>query len=71
MSRSSPATILQATLELCDTGVRLMRQNLRRAAPGATEEEIDRRLCEWLRERPLVNRGETALRIVPPDSRRW
>ena len=71
MSRSSPADRLQATLDLCDTGVRLMRENLRRAAPGDAEEEIDHRLREWLRERPLVSRGETALRIVPSDSRRW
>ena len=71
MSRSSPAILLQATLELCDTGVRLMRQNLRRAAPEAPEEEIDRRLREWLRERPLVSPRETALRIVAPETRGW
>jgi hypothetical protein len=71
MSRSLAAIRLHAALQLCDTGVRLMRQNLRRAAPEAPEEEIDRRLREWLRERPLVSPGETALRIVAPETRGW
>lgn len=71
MTPSSPAALLLATLDLCDAGVRLMRENLRRAAPGVADAEIDRRLSEWLRERALVSRGDTALRVVPSDSRGW
>lgn len=51
----NPATIaeaFQATLDLFETGLAIMRQNLRRADPQASEQEIDRRLSEWLHNRP-------------------
>jgi len=49
---------LRLTLRLHDEGVRLMRQNLRRRHPEATDEEIERRLREWLSERPGAERGD-------------
>ncbi len=39
-------------MDLFETGVNLMRQNLRRDYPDATEREIDDRLKTWLRHRP-------------------
>lgn len=38
---------------LSDTGVRLMRQTIRRRHPGASEDEIDNLLTTWLHERPM------------------
>ena len=49
---------LRMTLRLHDEGVRLMRQNLRRRHPDASDAEIDRRLGEWLSERPGAEFGD-------------
>jgi hypothetical protein len=46
------ADAFRATLELFDSGLALMRQNLRRQFPDAAEAEIDQRLERWLRVRP-------------------
>ncbi len=48
------------------TGVSLMRQNLRRAAPAAPPDEIERRLVTWLHTRPGAAHGDAADR---PGSR--
>jgi hypothetical protein len=68
----SPAALsaaLRATLDLFETGVDLMRQNLRRAHPGAADAEIDRRLQQWLRERPGAEFGDCIGRPVDPSTR--
>jgi len=44
----SPAEMLRAALELHDVGVALMRQNLRRRHPDATDERIEELLVTWL-----------------------
>ncbi|MDQ3991764.1 MAG: hypothetical protein M3245_05590 [Actinomycetota bacterium] len=49
---------LRIALQLHDEGVLLMRQNLRRRNPEAGEEEIQRRLGEWLSERPGAELGD-------------
>ncbi|HEX9890628.1 MAG TPA: hypothetical protein VGB28_01025 [Actinomycetota bacterium] len=41
---------LRTAFRLHDEGVALMRQNLRRRHPEESEEEISRRLREWLSE---------------------
>ena len=41
----------RALLELHELSVALMRQNLRRSDPRATDEEIERRLRGWLAKR--------------------
>lgn len=51
-------------LELSETGERLMLQNLRRRFPAATAEELDRKLVEWLRERPAVEAADAEGRSV-------
>lgn len=55
---------LRTTLRLHDEGVRLMRQNLRRRHPQAGDEEIERRLREWLSERPGAEFGDAQGRPV-------
>jgi hypothetical protein len=63
------AGALRATLDLFETGVALMRQNLRRQHPNETEREIDERLTAWLHHRPGAELGDAAGR--PPAGRRW
>lgn len=48
----------QTTLDLFSMGVEMMRQNLRRADPEASAEEIDGRLHDWLQERPGAELGD-------------
>jgi hypothetical protein len=54
------AEALQTTLDLFDAGLDLMWQNLRRADPSATDEEIEDRLVKWLHERPGAEVGDCA-----------
>jgi hypothetical protein len=57
---------LRSTLDLFEAGVELMRQNLRRADPEATDAEIDRRLQSWLRHRPGAEAGDCPGRPIDP-----
>jgi hypothetical protein len=50
---------------LFETGVAIMRQNIRRASPEISEEEVDRRLGEWLRKRPGAEQGDAEGRVIP------
>ena len=47
-------------MEMFEAGVDMMRQNLRREDPGATEEEIEVRLRAWLRHRPGAEFADSA-----------
>jgi lauroyl/myristoyl acyltransferase len=49
---------LRLTLELFQAGEELMRQNLRRRFPQASEEEIETRLGQWLAHRPGAEHGD-------------
>lgn len=55
---------LRLAFELHEAGVALMRQNLRRRMPHASEEEIDACLAIWLRERPGAELGDAEGRAV-------
>ena len=44
--------------DLNEAGVELMRQNLRRRHPNASEAEIRRRLVAWLHERKSAPFGD-------------
>jgi hypothetical protein len=55
---ASIAQAFQTTLDLFETGLALMRQNLKRADPEANDQEIDRRLRQWLHERPGAESGD-------------
>ena len=64
---STTPTIADAfctTLDLFDTGLELMRQNLVRTHPEAGDEEIDRLLRDWLLERPGAETGDCLGRPV-------
>jgi hypothetical protein len=59
MSLDHPfAEALQATFDLHDFGVKLMRYNIERAHPTADAREIDDRLGAWLHERPGAEAGD-------------
>jgi hypothetical protein len=45
-------------LALCDFGIELQRQNIRREFPDADEEDVARRLRAWLRDRPGAEFGD-------------
>ena len=60
----SAADAFRATLDLFDTGLALMRGNLRRSHPEASDEEIDLRLREWLLDRPGAESGDCGGRPV-------
>ena len=62
---STPAARLRIALELHDAGVAMMRQNLRRRHPDADEDEIERRLIEWLHTRPGAEFGDAAGDVRP------
>jgi alkanesulfonate monooxygenase SsuD/methylene tetrahydromethanopterin reductase-like flavin-dependent oxidoreductase (luciferase family) len=63
------ADALRATLDLFQTGLDLMRQNLRRRLPDATDGEIQRLLDEWLRHRPGAESGDCPGRPVDVKTR--
>ena len=66
----SAAGAFRTTLDLFSTGVDLMRQNLRRAEPQASEAEIDSRLQQWLWDRPGAVGGDCPGRLVDLETRR-
>jgi len=68
---STPSAVrtFRLTLDLFDAGVELMRQNLRRGNPRADEQEINRRLGTWLRQRPGADSGDSSGRLVDVDTR--
>ena len=49
---ATPAERLEAALEMWEDGIEMMRANLRRRLPRATEDEIEAALDAWLRDRP-------------------
>lgn len=69
-SASSPVIeSFRTTLELFQTGVDLMRQNLRRRHPDADDADIDRLLREWLLDRPGAESGDCPGRRVDVSTR--
>jgi Rv0078B-related antitoxin len=49
---------MRMTFDLYETAEAMMRQNLRRRHPGASEAEIERLLVAWLRHRPGAEHGD-------------
>jgi hypothetical protein len=56
-------------LDVYQTGLDLMRQNLRRRHPTAANEEIERLLHQWLLERPGAESGDCPGRPVDVTTR--
>lgn len=67
-SAPTPTEALQRAFDLFQFGEDLMRQNLRRAHPGANETQIEALLVAWLQERPGAEHGDSAGR---PSNRRF
>jgi Rv0078B-related antitoxin len=65
----SVADTFRMTLDLFDTGLDLMRQNLRRSHPEAGVEEVERLLRGWLRDRPRAEAGDCPGRLVDMPAR--
>jgi len=63
---STPAEKLRSALDLFEAGVDLMRQNLRRSHLGASSDEVERRLQEWLLTRPGAEHGDCEGRLREP-----
>ena len=49
---------LRTTLDLCEAGIVLHRQTLRRRYPEKTDQEIDQLLKQWLAQRPGAEHGD-------------
>lgn len=60
---------LRVAFDLAEAGIALMRQNLRRRFPEASEDDIDQRLRAWVQHRPGAEQGDAAGRPVDPRSR--
>ena len=58
--QEAAARRLQLALDLFRTGEELMRQRLRREHPDLSPIVIERRLAEWLRERPGAEFGDSS-----------
>ena len=63
-TRIEAAARLRAAVEMFETGVEMMRQNLRRNHPVLTDREIEDRLVAWLAERPGAEFGDAIGRRV-------
>ena len=49
-----PSRGLRIALDLCEAGLAIMRQNLRRRNPGASDEQIEALVVAWMRDRPSL-----------------
>lgn len=56
----SPEEKLSLAFELFESGIDIMRQNLRRRYPAEAPDEIEARLEIWLRTRPGAEHGDAA-----------
>ena len=62
MSSNVAAERFRQTLELMDLGFAVMRENLKRQFPKASEAEIGKKFSDWLASRPPMS--GTDLRVV-------
>jgi hypothetical protein len=51
--------------QLFETARALRRQQIRRAFPGISPEELKRHIAAWLAERPGAENGDGVGRVVP------
>ncbi|HYC21111.1 MAG TPA: hypothetical protein VEI94_00330 [Candidatus Bathyarchaeia archaeon] len=49
---------MRIALDLFEDAVRIKRQNLRRAHPDASPEQIEELIVQWLRHRPGAEEGD-------------
>jgi Rv0078B-related antitoxin len=58
LEKLTPVQRLKIAFDLHDFGVKMMRQNLRRRFPEAKDEDVEKKLLEWLRTRPGAEHGD-------------
>lgn len=63
-SDQAAAAKLRTAFDLFVAGERMMRQNLKRRYPEASDEEIEKRLRAWMSERPGAEHGDGVGRPV-------
>jgi hypothetical protein len=68
-STTRESEAFRATLDLFQTGVDLMRQNLRRRHPEAAGDDIERLFRKWMLERPRAESGDCPGRAVDVNTR--
>jgi Rv0078B-related antitoxin len=56
---------LRLAFELFESGVEMMQKTLRRHHPNSSDEEIEKKIFEWLRTRPGATHGDTVGRLIP------
>jgi hypothetical protein len=61
--REELAAKLRTALDMFGLGESIMRQNLRRKYPAASDAEIEDRLSAWLLERPGAEHGDAPGRL--------
>lgn len=49
---------LRIAIDLAQTGIEMQREKIRRKNPGATDDEIEALLGNWLRTRPGAEHGD-------------
>jgi hypothetical protein len=55
---------LEAALELAELAEEMKREQLRRAHPEASDEDIERLVLAWLHTRPGAEHGDAVGRVV-------
>jgi hypothetical protein len=55
---------LRIALDMFDLGESIMRQNLRRSFPQASDADIEAKLSEWLSQRPGAEYGDAPGRRI-------
>lgn len=58
---------MKIAFDLYETAEQMKRQNILRRNPGATEEEIQEAIREWLHHRPGAEHGDAAGRPVSKE----
>lgn len=61
----TPAAALRVAFDLADAGTDMMRVSLQRRHPGASEEEVEAMLRNWLHCRPGAEHGDSWGRPAP------
>lgn len=63
---SDPAVLRRMAIafDLYWTAEEMMRQNLRRRNPSASDEEIEQGIRKWLRKRPGAEHGDGVGRVI-------
>ena len=56
---------LRVAMDLCESGMDMQRERLRRLHPEADDAEIQDRLVAWLRARPAAEDGDAEGRLAP------